>query len=188
MSDLGALRCTAGKKKADTTTTERKSFRERFWPQRKTVQAGGGYKSPIKTRKAISTAEIFPLWTHFFSLQRKLLHWSRAVYGPFFPGTEVCALQARFCRNGCNPLHLACWQGSDSLASALLDLSKACGAVNVRGRHLCLAPVPSPGRERVENNSPNIRFLGGIFLGHPGPRRRDIPDKNFMQVAFFLLF
>ena len=23
---------------------------------------------------------------------------------------------------------------------------------------------------------------------HPGPRRRDIPDKNFMQVAFFCCF
>ena len=30
--------------------------------------------------------------------------------------------------------------------------------------------------------------MGGIFLGHPGPRRRDIPDKNFMQVAFFCRF
>ena len=39
-----------------------------------------------------------------------------------------------------------------------------------------------------EKNSLNIKFLGGIFLGHPGPRRRDIPDKNFMQVAFFCCF
>ena len=53
-----------------------------FWPQRKTFQAGGGSKNPIKTRKAISTTEIFPLWTPFF-LQRKVLHWSRAVYGFF---------------------------------------------------------------------------------------------------------
>ena len=34
----------------------------------------------------------------------------------------------------------------------------------------------------------NMKFLGRIFLGHPGPRRRDIPDKNFMQVAFFCCF
>ena len=33
------------KKKAYTTTTERKSFGELFWPQRKTFQAGGGYKN-----------------------------------------------------------------------------------------------------------------------------------------------
>ena len=41
---------------------------------------------------------------------------------------------------------------------------------------------------RSEKNSLNIKFFqnfGGIFLGHPGPRRRDIPDKNFMQVALF---
>ena len=29
----------------------------------------------------------------------------------------------------------------------------------------------------------NIELLGGIL-----PRRRDIPDKNFMQVAFFCCF
>ena len=39
---------------------------------------------------------------------------------------------------------------------------------------------------RPEKKSLNIKFLGGIFLGHPGPRRRDIPDKNFMQVASLL--
>ena len=33
-----------------------------------------------------------------------------------------------------------------------------------------------------------MKFLGGISLGHQGPRRRDIPDKNFMQVAFFCCF
>ena len=33
-------------------------------------------------------------------------------------------------------------------------------------------------------SSLNIKFLGRIFLGHPGPRRQDIPDKNCMQVAF----
>ena len=40
----------------------------------------------------------------------------------------------------------------------------------------------------VRKNSLNIKLLGGISLGHPGPRRRDIPDKNFMQVAFFCCF
>ena len=39
-----------------------------------------------------------------------------------------------------------------------------------------------------KKNSLNIKFLGGIFLGHPGPRRQDIPDKNFMQVPFFCCF
>ena len=46
----------------------------------------------------------------------------------------------------------------------------------------------SYGKSRSEKNSLNIKFLGGIFLGHPGPRCRDIPDKNFMQVAFFCCF
>ena len=37
-------------------------------------------------------------------------------------------------------------------------------------------------------SSLNIKFLGGTCLGHQGPRRRDIPDKKFMQVAFFCCF
>ena len=41
---------------------------------------------------------------------------------------------------------------------------------------------------QVRKNSLNIKSLGRIFLGHPEPRRRDIPDKNFMQVAFFCCF
>ena len=38
---------------------------------------------------------------------------------------------------------------------------------------------------QVRKNSPDKNF---IFLGQPAPRRRDIPDKNFMQVAFFCCF
>ena len=41
----------AEKKKAYTTTTERKSFGELFWPQRKAFQASGGYKNPIKNQE-----------------------------------------------------------------------------------------------------------------------------------------
>ena len=37
-------------------------------------------------------------------------------------------------------------------------------------------------------NSLKIKFLDRIFLGHQGPRRRDIPDKNSMQVALFCCF
>ena len=39
------------KKKAYTTTTERKSFGELFWPQRKIFQAGGGYEKPYKNQE-----------------------------------------------------------------------------------------------------------------------------------------
>ena len=49
-------------------------------------------------------------------------------------------------------------------------------------------PQNAAADNEVRKNSLNIKFLGGIFLGHPGPRRRDIPDKNFMQVAFFCCF
>ena len=78
------------KKKAYTTTTERKSFGELFWPQRKTFQAGGGYKNPIKTRKTISTTEIFPLWTPFFSAKKSsALEWGGVCF--LFPSLiTVC--------------------------------------------------------------------------------------------------
>ena len=55
-----------------------------------------------------------------------------------------------------------------------------------RTHHVCRRTHSS--ETQVRKNSLNIKFLGGIFLGHPGPRRRDIPDKNFMQVAFFCCF
>ena len=31
-------------------------------------------------------------------------------------------------------------------------------------------------------------FEGRVFLGHEGPRRQDVLDKNFMQVASFCCF
>ena len=67
---VSAIKRFAAKKKAYTTTTERNRFGELFWPQRKTFQAGGGYKNLIKTTKTISTTEIFPLWTSFFSAKK----------------------------------------------------------------------------------------------------------------------
>ena len=84
------------KKKAYTTTTKRLSFEELFWCQRKTFQAGGGYKNPIKIRKTISTTEIFPLWPPFFR-QSKVLLWSRAVYAFFFPAKTVTARDVTRC-------------------------------------------------------------------------------------------
>ena len=38
---------------------------------------------------------------------------------------------------------------------------------------------------RKGKKSLKIQFLGRMFLGHPGPRCRDILDKAFMRVAFF---
>ena len=38
---------------------------------KKTFQAGGGYKNLIKTRKTISTTEIFPLWPPLFFWAKK---------------------------------------------------------------------------------------------------------------------
>ena len=87
-------------KKAYTTTTERKSFGELLCPQRKPFQAGGGYKNPMKTRKTISTTEIFPLWPPLCR-QREVLHWSRAVHAFFFPAmtaTDATGFYAFFLR------------------------------------------------------------------------------------------
>ena len=33
------------------------------------------------------------------------------------------------------------------------------------------------------DSSLKIKVLGRMLLGHQGPRRRDIPDKNLMQVS-----
>ena len=74
--------------KAYTTTPERKAL-ETFSglkkkKNKKTFQAGGRYKNPIKTREAISTTEILPLWPPFLR-KREVPHWSRVVYGFIFP-------------------------------------------------------------------------------------------------------
>ena len=45
-----------------------------------------------------------------------------------------------------------------------------------------------PLSESGKKNSLKINFLGRIFLGNQGPRRRDILDKNIMQVAFSCCF
>ena len=42
----------------------------------------------------------------------------------------------------------------------------------------------SSGREK----QPKHKVFGREVPGHLGPRRRDIPDKNFMYVAFFCCF
>ena len=96
------------KKKAHTTTTERKSIMEKFfWPQRKTFQAGGGYKNPIKTRKAtIHPPKSFPLWTPLFLQKEKVLHWSRAVFGFFFRENQCSGLFQQFL-----PLWAGFWEG-----------------------------------------------------------------------------
>ena len=74
------------KKKTYTTTTERKSFEELFWPQRKTFQAGVVDTKTLlkKPGKPYPPPKSFLCGPHFF-LQRKVLHWSRAVYAFFFP-------------------------------------------------------------------------------------------------------
>ena len=76
------------KKKAYTTTTQRNYFRELFWPQRKTFQAGGGYKNPIQTRKNHIYHRNLSSVAPIFFRQGKVLHWSRAVYAFFFPVHE----------------------------------------------------------------------------------------------------
>ena len=72
----------------------------------------------------------------------------------------------------------------------LLSLSCRTGSVTTGSTDSQLFYLNRPtghtsGRKK---NSLNIQCLGGTFLGHQGPRRRDIPDKNFMQVSFFCCF
>ena len=91
---LRRLGTTPEKKKAYTTTTARKPFGELFWPQRKTFQVGGGYKNPIKTRKTISTTEIFPLWTPCFPAKKcSALEQGGVCF--LFPSTQISGKRSR---------------------------------------------------------------------------------------------
>ena len=76
-----------------------------------------------------------------------------------------------------SPLNSLCWSDLEGLETSRIRFQRA-----------RFQTPSSVSFFRSEKNSPNIKFLGGIFLGHLGPRRRDIPDKNFMQVAFFCCF
>ena len=66
-------------KKMYTTTTERKSFGELFLASKKNFPGRWWIQKPYENQETISTTEILPLWPPFF-LQRKVLHWRRAVY------------------------------------------------------------------------------------------------------------
>ena len=82
----------------------KKIFWRTFLASKRTFQAGGGYKSPIKTSKAISTTEIFPLWPPFCSAKRSsalcflfpsIGHWSSSPVSSRKPfrnstGNERC--------------------------------------------------------------------------------------------------
>ena len=83
------------KKKAYTTTTERKSFGELFWPQRKTFQAGGRYQNPIKTKKTISTTEIFPLWPPCFCSAKESSSLEQGGVCFLFPSIELHQFRTR---------------------------------------------------------------------------------------------
>ena len=74
-------------KKAYTTTTERKSFGELFWPQRKTFQVGGGHKNPMKTRKSICIY----IYTYIYILPKSFL------CGPHFFGKDKFCTGAGRC-------------------------------------------------------------------------------------------
>ena len=43
-------------------------------------------------------------------------------------------------------------------------------------------------KSQVRKNSLNIKFLGGIFLGHPGPRTSGYPGQKLYASGLFLLF
>ena len=67
-----------------TTTTERKYFGELFWPQRKTFQAGGRYKNPIKPGRTDLPPKSFLCGPHFFGNKKFLIGALRCMLS-FFP-------------------------------------------------------------------------------------------------------
>ena len=82
------------KRKAYTTTTERKSIGELFWPQRKTFQAGGGYKNPIKSGKPYPPPKSFLCGPHFFCKEKFCTGAGRCMVSFFFQ-IHACKLHFR---------------------------------------------------------------------------------------------
>ena len=77
-------------KKTYTTTTERKSFGEPFWPQRKTFQAGGRYNPPPQKKKKENhiyhqnLSSVDPIF-HIFGKEEKFLTGAGRCMLSFFP-------------------------------------------------------------------------------------------------------
>ena len=72
------------KKKAYTTTTERKSFGELFWPKRN-FPGRWWIQKPYKNQENHIYHRNLSSVAPFLLGQRKVLHWSRAVYAFLFP-------------------------------------------------------------------------------------------------------
>ena len=89
------------KKKADTTTTERKYFGELFWPQRKTFQASGRYKAlqnqenHIYHRNLSSAAPIYFQQEKFFTGARRcMLYFPKLLLKSIFEAPSQVLRQA----------------------------------------------------------------------------------------------
>ena len=81
----------AEKKKAYTTTTERKSFGELFWPQRITFQVGGGYQKPYENQeKHIYHRNLSSVAPIFFGKEKFFTGAGRCMLSLkiFFPGKD----------------------------------------------------------------------------------------------------
>ena len=77
------------KKKAYTTTTERKIFWGTFLASKKNFPGRWWIPKPYKNQEnRIHHRNLSSVDPHFF-LQRKVLHWSRAVYAFFFPDFPI---------------------------------------------------------------------------------------------------
>ena len=71
------------KNKKRTRPPPKKNHLGNFLASKKNFPGWWWIQKPYKHHEAISTTEIFPLWPPFFR-QRKVPHWSRAVYAVFF--------------------------------------------------------------------------------------------------------
>ena len=96
--------------------------------------------------------------------------------------TKKIALQSRFL--DCCPCKQGHTSGS-SIAKIIFWRNDFCKSYKDNYKRECLKELFCI---RSEKKQPKHRVFGRDIPGHPGPRRRDIPGKNFMQVAFFCCF
>ena len=98
----------AEKKKAYTTTTERKSFLELFWPQRRTFQAGGGHKNLMKNQ------------------ENQSYHRNLSSVAPIFFGKEKFCTGAGRCMLSFSQIRLCCFSNGNFKNHQFFCLSLAC--------------------------------------------------------------
>ena len=149
--EIMSEKCPKSKEEKSVHDHHRKNFfGVTFLASKKTFQASGGYKNPVRTRKTISTTEIFPLWPPLFSA-KKSFSLVQADVCFLFPRNRSQAQIWTF-------LGFYSFAGRAKLSTSAGEQNRALGS-QVYGRY----PNPAKPRKHIST----IAFAGSARISAP---------------------